>query len=72
MKNGRGLIRMTALLICMVMIAALLPAASNADLATPVLTGAVANGTGIRVTWNAVSGAEAKLQEVRSRHPPGR
>ena len=57
MKNRRGMIRTIALLICLVMIGTLLPIMASAALPTPVLTGAKAEGTGIRVTWNAVSGA---------------
>lgn len=58
MKNGRGLIRTIAMLVCLVMIGTLLPAAAGAELPNPVLTGAVAEGEGIRVTWNAVAGAD--------------
>ena len=58
MKNSRGMIRAIALLICLVMIGTLLPVAASADLPAPQLTGAVANGSGIRVSWNAVSGAD--------------
>ena len=58
MKNRHGMIRMIALLVCLVMIGTLLPVMASADLPTPTLTGAVAEGTGIRVSWNAVSGAD--------------
>ena len=57
MKNRRGLIRMTALLVCLVMIGTLLPVMASAALAAPVLKGATADGPAIRVTWNAVSDA---------------
>lgn len=59
MKNGRGLIRTVALLICLVMIGTLLPLAANADLPAPKLNSAKADGEGIRVSWTAVTGAEA-------------
>lgn len=57
MNNRRGLIRMTAVLVCLIMIGTLLPVSGLAALDTPVLTGAKAEGTGIRVSWNAVTGA---------------
>ena len=58
MKNRRGLIRMAALLVCLVMIGTLLPVIASAELPTPVLTGATASGSGIMVTWSAVPGAD--------------
>lgn len=57
MKNRRGLLRMTAVLVCLIMIGTMLPVISYAALNTPVLKSAKAEGTGIRVSWNAVSGA---------------
>ena len=59
MKNGRGLIRTVALLICLVMIGTLLPLAASAALPTPKLNSAKADGEGIRVSWQAVTGADS-------------
>ena len=42
MNNRRGLIRMTAVLVCLIMIGTLLPVSGLAALDTPVLTGAKA------------------------------
>lgn len=56
MKTRHGLIRMTALLVCLVMIGMLLPISALA-LSKPVLVSAKAEGTTIKVTWNAVAGA---------------
>ena len=49
--------KVLALLLCVVMFVTLLPTFAFADLAAPTLTGATASGNGIKVTWNAVSGA---------------
>ena len=57
MKNRRGLLRMTAVLVCLIMIGTMLPVISYAALNVPPLKSAKAEGTGIRVTWGAVSGA---------------
>ena len=57
MKNRRGLLRMTAVLVCLIMIGTMLPVISYAALKVPALKSAKAEGTGIRVTWTAVSGA---------------
>ena len=46
------------MILCVVMFATLLPTFAFADLATPTLTGASATANGIKVKWNAVSGAE--------------
>ena len=59
MKNRRGLIRMTALLVCLVMVGMLLPLTAYAALATPKLNSAKADGEGIRVSWTAVAGADS-------------
>ena len=59
MKNGRGLIRTVALLVCLVMIGTLLPLAASAALPTPKLNSAKADGEGIRVSWQAVTGADS-------------
>lgn len=58
MKNSRGMIRAIAILVCLVMIGTLLPVMASAELPAPQLTGAVANGSGIKVSWNAVAGAD--------------
>lgn len=50
--------KITALLLCVMMLATMLPAFAMADLATPPLVSASAEGSGIRVIWQAVSGAD--------------
>lgn len=55
----KSYLKLIALMLCLMLTATMLPAIASADLATPVLTGATASGSGITVNWNAVSGAEA-------------
>jgi len=57
MKNKWVFSRAAVLLLCLLLIGTLLPAAALAAPATPVLKDAVASGSGIKVTWNKVSGA---------------
>lgn len=57
MTKTRSFKRALALLLCIVMFVTLLPSFAFAAPATPKLVSAEASGNGIKVTWNAVSGA---------------
>ena len=56
-KAGTMSARLLALVLCAVMLIAMVPEKAFAALATPVMNSAVASGTGIKVTWSAVTGA---------------
>ena len=58
MKTRRSMKKVLALLLCIVMFATLLPTFAFADLAAPTLGSATANGSGIKLTWTKVTGAD--------------